>query len=246
MTQIYTRVEDLEGGSPPPPPPPPPTLSLLELNFLENPPSNRFQPLGQADSIVSQSSGNFEFNADNHFVTTANNVAIYMQPTNWSALVPAIQSSMQIKVKMTLASGTENNKFVFRDMMNGSGMYCRLHHSTNLLWFYLLVESGVNGNTTNHYYFLSLTLSMIPDLYDVPHEWRFEHRNLNDDPDGYAEAQIYCDDVLLVTQKFNNSNIGAEQQLIGFHQGTGYSNRYGLILGNSGSKLEYVKINVKP
>jgi hypothetical protein len=180
-----------------------------------------------------------------------------MRPTIWGALIPAIQSSLQVKVRMTLAYGERTNKFLLQDMHTNtgwlsqyqSGMYCRIYEPFNdgspLLWFYLFIINGQFGNTSNQYFNFQMPLT-VPNLYDVEHEWRFEHTNLTGDPNGYAEAQIYCDGVLIGGQKFNNTNVGAMQKQIGFNQGYGNSNRYGLFLGNYGSKLSFITINRKP
>jgi hypothetical protein len=71
-------------------------------------------------------------------------------------------------------------------------------------------------------------------------------KKLIGDPDGYAEARIYCDDVLLTYQKINNTTTGAEQRAIGFNQGSGVNNRYNLILGETGTKVSHIIINEKP
>jgi hypothetical protein len=77
--------------------------SLLEVNFLQNA-QNRFQSLGLAKSVVTTSSSSFTFNADNQFVTTNSNEYLYIKPSNWSALVPAIQASLQLKMKLFIPS----------------------------------------------------------------------------------------------------------------------------------------------
>jgi hypothetical protein len=219
-------------------------LPLFDMNFIEN--GQSLQSSGQAKSVITVSSQNYTFNAEGQFETLEDNVTLLMKPTNWDALVPAIQSSSQIKIRMTIASGPVNVKFLLRDITDNSGFYCRIH-GANFLWFFLQVVSLENGNTgQGYYFFLTLTLSMIPNLYDVEHEWRFEHKNLTGDPDGYVEAEVYCDDVLLTREKFNNTNIGEAQKAIGYNQNTDPNNSFSLLLGNTGSKVSYVTINEKP
>ena len=65
-----------------------------------------------------------------------------------------------------------------------------------------------------------------------------------DDPDGYVEIEVYCDDVIIHTQKFNYANTGAEQRLIGFNQDA--SSTYNLRLGDIGIKLTSISIDEKP
>jgi len=93
---------------------------------------------------------------------------------------------------------------------------------------------------------ISNIISLVPNLFDVEHEWRFEHKILIGDPDGYAEEEVYCDDVLLKRQKFNNTTTGEAQKAIGFNQGSGADNRYNLFLGNTGTKVSHIIINEKP
>jgi hypothetical protein len=115
------------------------------------------------------------------------------------------------------------------------------------LRFYLLQDTLNNGDQS--YYAFTLIpdlMSILPDLFDVEHEWRFEHKILTGDPDGYAETEIYCDDVLLKREKINFSGTGSAQKLIGFNQGTGPDSIYSLRLGNIGTKVSYFIMNEKP
>ena len=110
-------------------------------------------------------------------------------------------------------------------------------------------ERGVNGNGAYSYYtYFTITnlIALVPNLFDVEHEWRFEYKKLIGDPNGYAEARIYCDDVLLKYQKINNATTGDAQRAIGFNQGSGVDNRYNLLLGETGTKVSYNIINEKP
>jgi hypothetical protein len=224
-------------------------LPLFEMNFIEN--GQSLQSSGQAESVITVSSQSFNFNADNQFVTLSDDVSIIMKPKNWDALVPAIQASLQIKLKLFLPSGPVVNKFWLTDAVNRSGPNIRLFGSnTNSELRYLLMqERNVNGNGAYSYYtYLSIVniISLVPNLFDVEHEWRFEHKILIGDPDGYTEAEVYCDDVLLKREKFNNASTGEAQRAIGFNQGSGPDNRYNLLLGNTGTKVSYVTINEKP
>ena len=125
-----------------------------------------------------------------------------------------------------------------------------LHQQASYLGWIL---KGVNGNgTSNNQYFFFVDirnnlLSLVPDLYDKEHEWRFEHKLLYDNPDGYVEAEIYCDDVLIHTEKFNYANTGAEQRLIGFNFDGGNANApFSLRFGDIGTKLTSISIDEKP
>jgi len=224
---------------------------LFKVDFLQNS-QNRFQSLGLSQSAVTVSSQSFNFNTDNQFVTLNNDVSIIIKPTNWNALVPVIQASLQIKLKLFLPLGPAVNKFSLTDAGNVySGPNIRLFGSNANpeLRFLLMQERGVNGNGAYSYYMymaISNIISLVPNLFDVEHEWRFEHKILNGDPDGFTESQIYCDDVLLKSQKFNNASTGEAQRAIGFNQGSGPDNRYNLLLGNTGTKVSYVTINEKP
>jgi hypothetical protein len=230
--------------------------SLLEVDFLQNS-QIRFQSLGLADSVVTTSSQSFNFNTDNQFVTLSNDVSIIITPTNWNALVPVTQASLQIKLKLFLPLGPAVSKFWLTDPgltdagNARSGPNIRLFGSNENpeLRFLLMQERGVNGNGAYSYYIymaISNIISLVPNLFGVEHEWRFEHKILTGDPDGYTESEIYCDDVLLKSQKFNNASTGEAQRAIGFNQGSRPDNRYNLLLGNTGSKVSYVTINEKP
>jgi hypothetical protein len=114
------------------------------------------------------------------------------------------------------------------------------------LRFYLLHDPSDNGGFS-YYAFTEIldVMSIVPNLFDVEHEWRFEHKNLTGDPDGYAETEIYCDDVLLKNEKINISSTSSTQKAIGFNQGTGPDNIYSLRLGCIGSRVSYFIINEK-
>jgi len=226
------------------------TKSLLEVNFLKNSQS-RFQSLGLANSVVTTSSQSFNFNADNQFVTTASNVYLYIKPSNWSALVPAIQASLQLKMKLFIPSGTDFWKFFLRDVALKSGPYIQL---TGVipdieLEFTLRQNNGDNGNSGHPYYARTImndVMSVVPDLFDVEHEWRFEHKNLTGDPDGYVEQEIYLDDVLIHSAKYNSLLTGEAQKLIGYNQETGADSEFHLQLGQVGTRVSYFIMNEKP
>jgi hypothetical protein len=224
------------------------TKSLLEVDFLQNA-QNRFQSLGLANSVVTTSSQSFTFNADNQFVTIASNVYLNIKPSNWSALVPAIQASSQIKFKLFIPSGTDLWKFLIGDYFVDSGFYIRLYgNSPNTnLEFLLMHDASANGGRSNYAQTVILNImSIVPDLFDVEHEWRFEHKNLTGDPDGYVEQEIYCDDVLLKRAKSNFPETTSAQKAIGFNQGTGPDNLFSIRLGQVGTRVSYITINEKP
>ena len=109
--------------------PPPPQLSLLEVDFLQNS-QNRFQSLGLANSVVTTSSQSFNFNAENQLVTLSDGFYLTIRPTNWGALVPAIQNSFQLKLKLFLPSGDAVNMFWQTDAGDAnSGLNIRLFGS---------------------------------------------------------------------------------------------------------------------
>jgi hypothetical protein len=205
---------------------------------------------GLAESTVTTDSQNYLFNAEGQFETTAEYLHVFMLPTNWSALVPAIQSTSQVKLNIKLVDGPVNVKFLLRHGAPNSGFYIQIFGaSTPSLWYLTWLQPGVNGNGNGNPYFSFVNiqnslLSLVPDLYDKEHEWRFEHKLLYDDPDGYVEIEVYCDDVIIHTQKFNYANTGAEQRLIGFNQDTGSA--YNLRLGDIGTKLTSISIDEKP
>jgi hypothetical protein len=228
--------------------PPPPPLSLLEVDFLQNA-QNRFQSLGLANSVVTTSSQSFTFNSDNQFVTTSSHEYLYIKPSKWSVLVPTIQASSQLKMKLFLPSGPEVIKLFLRDVLVDSGFFIRMSGTIpNIeLRFYLLQDPGDNGGQS-YYAFTEITdlMSIVPNLFDVEHEWRFEHKILTGDPDGYAETEIYCDDVLLKREKINLSGTSSIQKAIGFNQRTGPNNSFSLRLGNIGTRVSHFIINEKP
>jgi len=247
LGQVGTRVSYFIMNEKPPPQP----LSLLEVNFLRNAPNaqNRFQSLGLAESVVTTSSQSPTFNVENQFVTTSSYEYLYINPSIWSALVPAIQASLQLKMKLFLPSGPENQQLLLRDVVVGSGFLIRMSGTIpNIeLHFYLLQMDTSNGGQP--YYAFTLIpdlMSVVPDLFDVEHEWRFEHQNLTGDPDGYAEQEIYLDDVLLKHEKINFSGTSSAQKAIGFNQGTAPENYFSLRLGNIGSRVSYFIMNEKP
>jgi hypothetical protein len=229
--------------------PPPPTL--LEVDFLQNS-QNRFQSLGLADSVVTTSSQSFNFNADNQLVTLSDGFFITIKPSNWGALVPAIQNSFQLKLKLFLPLGDAIYMFQLEDagdLYSGPSIRLFGSYTSPELRCLLKQERSVNGNGNYSYYlYMSITniISLVPNLFNVEHEWRFESKKLIGDPDGYAEAGIYCDDVLLKREKINNVTTGTEQRAIGFNQGTGVGNRYNLLLGKSGTKVSHIIINGEP
>jgi hypothetical protein len=160
-------------------------------------------------------------------------------------------------LKLFLPLGPAVNKFWLTDPgltdagNARSGPNIRLFGSNENpeLRFLLMQERGVNGNGAYSYYIYMAIyniISLVPNLFDVEHEWRFEHKILTGDPDGYTESEIYCDDVLLKSQKFNNASTGEAQRAIGFNQETEYDHKYNLLLGNTGTKVSYVTINEKP
>jgi hypothetical protein len=226
------------------------TVSLLEVNFLKNS-QIRFQSLGKAESTVTTSSQSFTFNADNQFVTTASNVYLYIKPSKWETLVPAIQASSQLKMKLFIPSGSDFWKFFLRDVVSNSGFFIRLTGvSPDIeLRYTLLQDPGDNGNSGQSYYAYTVipdVMSIVPNLFDVEHEWRFEHKNLSGDPDGHVETEIYCDNVLLKREKINYSNTGEAQKAIGFNQETGPDSIYSIQLGQIGTKVSHFIINEKP
>jgi hypothetical protein len=230
---------------------PPPPLSLLEVNFLRNAQNapNRFQSFGIADSVVTTSSQSPTFNAENQFVTTSTYEYLYINPSIWSALVPSIQASLQLKMKLFLPSGPENQQLLLRDVVVGSGFLIRMSGTIpNIeLHFYLLQMDTPNEGQP--YYAFTLIpdlMSVVPNLFDVEHEWRFEHKNLVGDPDGYVEQEIYCDDVLLKREKINFTGTSSAQKAIGFNQGTAPENYFSLRLGSIGSRVSYFIMNEKP
>jgi hypothetical protein len=224
------------------------TKSLVEVNFLKNSQS-RFQSLGLANSVVTTSSQSFNFNADNQFVTIASNVYLYIKPSNWSVLVPAIQASSQVKFKLFIPSGTDQWKFLIGDYFVNSGFYIRLignSPNTNLE-FLLIQDASANGGRSNYAQtMIPNIISIVPDLFDVEHEWKFEHKNLTGDPDGYVEQEIYCDGVLLKREKSNFPETSSSQKLIGFNQGTGPDNLFSIRLGQIGTRVSHIIINEKP
>jgi hypothetical protein len=152
-------------------------------------------------------------------------------------------------MKLFLPSGPEVQKFFLRDVLVGSGFFIRMSKNvSNIeLRFYLLQMDTPNGGQS--YYVFTLipdVISIVPNLFDVEHEWRFEHKNLVGDPDGYAETEIYCDDVLLKREKINLTGTSSAQKAIGFNQETGPDNYFSLRLGNIGSRVSYFIINEKP
>jgi hypothetical protein len=229
------------------PPPPPP--SLFDVDFIAN--GQILEGSGLAESTVTTDSQNYLFNAEGQFETTAEYLYVHMLPTNWSALIPAIQSSSQVKLNITLPDGPDSVKFRLKHNGSNSGFYIQIFGDSTSpsLWYLARLQKGVNGNGTGapYFFFVDLDdslLSLVPDLYDKEHEWRFEHKLLYDDPDGYVEAEVYCDDVLIHTEKFNYANTGAEQRLIGFNQDT--SGPFSLWLGDIGTKLTSISIDEKP
>jgi hypothetical protein len=175
-----------------------------------------------------------------------------MLPTNWSALAPAIQSNSQVKLKITLITGPVNVKFLLRHGAANSGFYIQFFGaSTPSLWYLTWLQPSVNGNGTGtpYFFFVNIAnnlLSLVPDLYDKEHEWRFEHKLLYDDPDGYVEAEVYCDDVLIHTEKFNYANTGAEHRLIGFNFDASGNGPFTIKIGDIGTKLTSISIDEKP
>jgi hypothetical protein len=245
LGQVGTRVSYITINEKPLPPPP--QLSLLDVNFLKN--SQSLQSSGLAKSVVTTSAQPPTFNAANQFVTTSSYEYLYIKPSRWSALVPAIQASSQLKMKLFLPSGPEVQKLFLRDEVVGSGFFIRMSGKapTIELRFYLLQMDTSNGGQS--YYVFTLIpdlMSIVANLFDVEHEWRFEHKNLTGDPDGYAETEIYCDDVLLKREKINFSGTSSAQKAIGFNQETGPDSIYSLRLGNIGSRVSYFIINEKP
>jgi hypothetical protein len=121
--------------------------------------------LGLAESFVTTSSQSFTFNADNQFVTIGSNVSLYIKPSNWPGLVPAIQASSQIKLKIFLPSGPEFIKFLLRDMVADSGFFITLNGTSPniLLRFLLLQDTSSNGNFGQAFY----TFTEITDLLSV-------------------------------------------------------------------------------
>jgi hypothetical protein len=108
-------------------------------------------------------------------------------------------------------------------------------------------DAGDNGGQSNYAQtIIPDMMSIVPDLFDVEHEWRFEHKNLTGDPDGYVEQEIYCDDVLLKREKSNSSFTGEAQKAIGFNQGTGPDNLFSIRLGQIGTRVSHIIINEKP
>jgi len=69
---------------------------------------------------------------------------------------------------------------------------------------------------------------------------------LYDDPAGYVETEVYCDDVIIHTHKFNYANTGAAQRLIGFNQDTGVNSAFSIRIGDIGTKLTSISIDEKP
>jgi hypothetical protein len=208
---------------------------------------------GLSESVVTTDSQNYLFNAEGQFETTAEYLYIYMLPTDWSALIPAIQSSSQVKLKITLPDGPKPSKIILQHNATYSGFQIRIsgNSTSSSLWYLSWIVKGVNGNGTSNnqqFFFVNISniLSLVPDLYDKKHEWRFEHKLLYDDPDGYVEAEIYCDDVLIHTEKFNYANTGAEQRLIGFNFDTSGNGPFSIRLGDIGTKLASISIDEKP
>jgi hypothetical protein len=232
--------------------PPPPTPSLFDVDFSAN--GQILEGSGLAESVVTTDSQNYFFNAEGQFETTAEYLYVYMTPTNWSALIPVIQSTSQVKLKITLPDGPISSKIILQHNAQYSLFNIRINgNSTSASLSYLgWILKGVNGNGTsnNQYFFfvnISNLLSLVPDLYDKEHEWRFEHKLLYDDPDGYVEAEVYCDDILIHTEKFNYANTGAEQRLIGFNFDGGNANApFSLRFGDIGTKLTSISIDEKP
>ena len=61
------------------------------------------------------------------------------------------------------------------------------------------------------------------------------------------KQEIYCDDILIHTEKFNYANTGAEQRLIGFNFDGGNANApFSLRFGDIGTKLTSISIDEKP
>jgi hypothetical protein len=230
------------------PPPPPP--SLFDVDFIAN--GQILEGSGLAESIVTTDSQNYLFNTEGQFETTAENVTVFMLPTNWSVLAPAIQSNSQVKLKIKLVEGLVNVKFLLRHNAANSSFYIQIFGaSTPSLWYLTWLQPSVNGNGTGNPYFSFVNisnslLSLVPDLYDKEHEWRFEHKLLYGDPSGYVETEVYCDDVLIHTQKFNYANTGAAQRLIGFNQDTGVNSAFSIRIGEIGTKLTSISVDEKP
>jgi hypothetical protein len=232
----------------PPPTPPPP--SLFDVDFIAN--GQILEGSGLAESVVTVESQNYLFNAEGQFETTAEYLHVFMLPTNWSALVPAIQSSSQVKLKITLPDGPMSSKIILQHNATYSGFQIRINgnSASASLWYFSWINKSVNGNGTSSNFFhninISNLLSLVPDFYDKEHEWRFEHKLLYDDPDGYVEAEVYCDDVLIHTEKFNYANTGAEQRLIGFNFDTSTNGPFVIRMGDIGTKLTSISIDEKP
>jgi hypothetical protein len=238
-------------STPPPTPPTPPPPSLFDVDFIAN--GQILEGSGLAESVVTVQSQNYLFNAEGQFETTAEYLHVFMLPTNWSALVPAIQSSSQVKLKITLPDGPISSKFILQHNATYSGFKVTIggDSTSSRLTYLSWIRKSVNGNgTSNNQYFHNVDiiniLSLVPDLYDKEHEWRFEHKLLYDDPDGYVEAEIYCDDVLIHTEKFNYANTGAEQRLIGFNFDTSGNGPFMIRMGEIGTKLTSISIDEKP
>jgi hypothetical protein len=160
-------------------------------------------------------------------------------------------------LKLFLPSGPAVDKFWLTDTgltdagYNRSGPNIRLFGSNANpeLRYLLMQERNVNDNG-NYSYYMYFTIvniiSLVPNLFDVEHEWRFEYKKIIGDPAGYAEAEVYCDDVLLKSEKINSNATGEAQRAIGFNQGSDPDNRYNLYLGNTRTKVSHIIINEKP
>jgi hypothetical protein len=223
--------------------------SLFDLDFITN--GQVLKGSGLAESIITTDSPNYLFNASGQFQTTGENVNISMKPTNWDALVPAIQSTSQVKLRITLVTGPVNVKFLLRHNAQNCGFYIQIFGASDpTLWYLTRLQPGVNGNGTGapYFYFVQIPglISLVPSLYDQEHEWKFEHKLLYGDPDGYVETQVFCDNALINTQKFNYANTGAAQRLIGFNQDTSADSVFSFRLGDIGTKLAFISVDEKP
>jgi hypothetical protein len=146
-----------------------------------------------------------------------------------------MQSFSQLKMKLFIPSGSDYWKLFLRDVVGNSGFYIRLIGVIPdiELEFILFQDPGDNGNSGQPYYArteIPDVMSIVPNLFDVEHECRFEHKILTGDPHGYVEQEIYCDDVLIHRAKSNSQYTGEAQKAIGFTQEIGPDSIYSLQL----------------